>query len=233
VVASLVRSNSKGTVGFLRETERINVLLSRARDGLILIGNTKTLRNASSTDARKHWGVVLDQLGASHSIVAGLPAVCQRHSRNLGLLDSPEAFALHAPDGGCTMPCNATLPCGHAGKWRCHAYDAQHEKQKCEELVLELCEQGHITTRHCWQAEAVCSTCVDIRQLLEEEKKHLRKLVRGVGGGVMACCVQALCCSMLIVCSCGVAWKMAQMAACCLQRTALFVCWMPAVSSRP
>jgi hypothetical protein len=53
----------------------------------------------------------------------------------------------------------------------------QHEKQKCEELVLELCEQGHLTTRHCWQSEAVCSTCVDIRKLLEEEKKLIRKLV--------------------------------------------------------
>ncbi|WIA14242.1 hypothetical protein OEZ85_002778 [Tetradesmus obliquus] len=177
VVASLVRSNSKGSVGFLREPERINVLLSRARDGLILIGNTTTLRNASSAAARKHWGVVLDQLEASSSIVKGLPAICQRHSRSLGQLNSAEAFALHAPDGGCTMPCNATLPCGHACKLRCHAYDAQHEKQKCEELVLELCEAGHITTRHCCAAEAVCSTCVDIRKLLEDEKLKLRKLV--------------------------------------------------------
>jgi hypothetical protein len=70
VVASLVRSNSKGTVGFLREPERINVLLSRARDGLILIGNSTTLRNASSAAARKHWSVVLDQLEASGSLPA-------------------------------------------------------------------------------------------------------------------------------------------------------------------
>ncbi|KAL6759021.1 P-loop containing nucleoside triphosphate hydrolase protein, partial [Haematococcus lacustris] len=36
VVASLVRSNSAGKVGFLKEPERINVLLSRARHGMIL-----------------------------------------------------------------------------------------------------------------------------------------------------------------------------------------------------
>lgn len=178
VVASLVRSNSKGSVGFLREPERINVLLSRARHGLILTGNATTLRNASSAAARKHWGVVLDQLAASNSIVTGLPAVCQQHGSSLGLLGSAEAFALHAPYGGCTLPCNATLPCGHACKLRCHAYDAGHEKQKCEELVLELCEAGHITTRHCCAAKAACSTCDEIGKLLEEEKDKLRNLVR-------------------------------------------------------
>jgi superfamily I DNA and/or RNA helicase len=43
VIASLVRSNDSGSVGFLKEPERINVLLSRARHGLVLIGNSNTL----------------------------------------------------------------------------------------------------------------------------------------------------------------------------------------------
>lgn len=34
VIASLVRSNKDRSVGFLREPERINVLLSRARHGV-------------------------------------------------------------------------------------------------------------------------------------------------------------------------------------------------------
>lgn len=177
VVASLVRSNSKGSVGFLREPERINVLLSRARNGLILIGNSTTLRNASNAAARQHWGVVLDQLEASGSIMSGLPAVCQQHERKLPLLDTPDSFRVHAPDGGCTMPCNATLPCGHVCKLRCHAYDRDHSKQQCEEVVLGLCDDGHITTRFCYQSQAVCQTCVDIRRILEEEKAQIRKLV--------------------------------------------------------
>lgn len=41
-----------------REPERINVMLSRARNGLVMIGNSSTLRNASSAEARKHWGKV-------------------------------------------------------------------------------------------------------------------------------------------------------------------------------
>ena len=43
MVASLVRSNERGALGFLKEAPRVNVLLSRARDGLILVGNSECL----------------------------------------------------------------------------------------------------------------------------------------------------------------------------------------------
>jgi len=39
VIVSLVRSNPSGAIGFLKEPQRVNVLLSRARDALILLGN--------------------------------------------------------------------------------------------------------------------------------------------------------------------------------------------------
>jgi hypothetical protein len=44
IIASLVRSNAAGKLGFLNEPQRVNVLLSRARDALILIGNANCLR---------------------------------------------------------------------------------------------------------------------------------------------------------------------------------------------
>lgn len=43
VVGSLVRSNGNGKLGFLAAPQRVNVLLSRARDGLILVANPFTL----------------------------------------------------------------------------------------------------------------------------------------------------------------------------------------------
>lgn len=178
VVVSLVRSNSRGNVGFLREPERINVVLSRARDGLIMMGNVTTLRNASSSEARKHWGVVVDQLDAAGLVYSGFPAVCQQHGRQiLPLLDTAEAFAKQTPNGGCTLPCHATLPCGHTCRLRCHAYDLDHTSQRCTELVYGLCDAGHLTTKQCSAKEAVCSTCVEIRRVQEEEKKDLQKLV--------------------------------------------------------
>ncbi|XP_033724515.1 NFX1-type zinc finger-containing protein 1-like [Pecten maximus] len=44
ILLSLVRSNAKGTIGFLREPNRICVALSRAKAGLYIIGDCELLR---------------------------------------------------------------------------------------------------------------------------------------------------------------------------------------------
>lgn len=38
MLISLVRSNSEGDNGFVQGAERVNVMLSRARDGMVIIG---------------------------------------------------------------------------------------------------------------------------------------------------------------------------------------------------
>ena len=43
IIASMVRSNKKGEIGFLKDMKRLNVLLTRAKKKLIIIGNRKTL----------------------------------------------------------------------------------------------------------------------------------------------------------------------------------------------
>ncbi|MCK8826176.1 IGHMBP2 family helicase [Natroniella acetigena] len=43
IVLSLVRSNSKGNIGFLRDVRRLNVSLSRAKKKLIVIGDSSTI----------------------------------------------------------------------------------------------------------------------------------------------------------------------------------------------
>ena len=149
MVASLVRCNERGSVGFLREPERINVLLSRARHGLLLIGSAGTLRRASSADARRHWGKVLGILEGRGSVLRGLPASCQQHGTLAPLLDSPAAFIKHVPHGGCCLPCGKKMPCGHTCPLRCHPYDQGHERVGCPVLVHEFCsaDPPHLITR--------------------------------------------------------------------------------------
>jgi len=45
VVVSLVRSNPEGEVGFLSDTRRTNVAMTRARRKLVVVGDSATLAN--------------------------------------------------------------------------------------------------------------------------------------------------------------------------------------------
>jgi ATP-dependent RNA/DNA helicase IGHMBP2 len=65
IVISLVRSNREGQVGFLAETRRMNVALTRARRKLIVIGDSATI------GSDPFYGRLLDYfdaIGAYHSI---------------------------------------------------------------------------------------------------------------------------------------------------------------------
>lgn len=102
MIVSLTRSNANGDIGFLREPERLNVLLSRARDGLIIIGNSTTFQ--ASKKGRSVWVPFFDQLKESGKIYDGLPIRCERHPRHLMVLTSPDDFDQQAPNGGCNKP---------------------------------------------------------------------------------------------------------------------------------
>lgn len=143
ILASLVRSNDQGSIGFLREPERINVLMSRARHGMVLVGSAATLRNCRSSAGRQHWGKVLGLIEAAGGMLPGLPSECQLHATR-ALLRSPKAFAEQAPQGGCCLPCNAKMPCGHVCQLRCHVLDREHLRVRCTELIHEVCAEGHV-----------------------------------------------------------------------------------------
>ena len=161
VIVSLTRSNAQGQIGFLKEAQRVNVLLSRARDALILVGNPHCLLGRRGTLSEtgqtlllhghawskdqvavkevlleytedsgndKHhrpgkgtWETVLQAI----PMLPGFPARCEQHSTD-HLLTSPEEFDQHVPDGGCTVPCDADLSCGHKCASRCHSKRQHH-----------------------------------------------------------------------------------------------------------
>lgn len=82
--------------------ERLNVLLSRARNALIMIGNATTF-----THARKGgdlWTRLFTQLTHGGHIYDGFPVQCQQHPDRVGILSEPDDFVNKCPDGGCTEP---------------------------------------------------------------------------------------------------------------------------------
>ena len=87
IVVSLVRSNSSGNIGFLKEAQRVNVLLSRAKLGLYIIGNVDTLKK--SAKGVHVWNPVIETLKNDNALLQGFPTLCQLH---------PEDAIVHISD---------------------------------------------------------------------------------------------------------------------------------------
>ncbi|KAJ5709968.1 hypothetical protein N7493_009560 [Penicillium malachiteum] len=97
VVISLVRSNKQNRCGFLRTPNRINVLLSRAKHGMYIIGNSETSRNVEM------WGKVLDMLEQDGNLGPHLELTCPRHPDTPMEVKEPEHFQQLSPEGGCSL----------------------------------------------------------------------------------------------------------------------------------
>ncbi|KAF1854909.1 hypothetical protein Lal_00003394 [Lupinus albus] len=75
VIISLVRSNPRHKLGFLRTSNRINVLLSRAKHGMYLIGDVNTYRQVPM------WDDVYHKLSGAATVGTKLELCCPRHPR--------------------------------------------------------------------------------------------------------------------------------------------------------
>ncbi|KAF2170835.1 hypothetical protein M409DRAFT_63884 [Zasmidium cellare ATCC 36951] len=183
VVISLTRSNPDGDIGFMISPERLNVLLSRARKALIIIGNPATFM--ASRKGEELWKSFFDLLAKSNSILHGLPVHCQQHPDRQMILESPADFDKFCPDGGCSAPCGTLLSCGlHECPRKCHRL-ADHTKMKCDHIMRETCPQGHVLTRKCSEghpaschicdAEAAAKQAKQERDLELEQKRPARQ----------------------------------------------------------
>ena len=54
MVFSATRSNDLGELGFLRDPRRLCVAITRARRGLVLVGDARTLRSSH------HWSALIE-----------------------------------------------------------------------------------------------------------------------------------------------------------------------------
>ncbi|KAK0214978.1 P-loop containing nucleoside triphosphate hydrolase protein [Armillaria fumosa] len=191
VVVSLTRSNPNNDIGFMCAPERLNVLLSRARNALIMIGNSDTFTNAKK--GKELWKSLFDLLKGQQHIYDGLPVRCEQHHDRTALLSTEFQFDTLCPDGGCSEPCGAKLRCGlHVCPSKCHQlYD--HSNMACHEIIpLRCTPKGHDQSYKCSETPPlVCKKCERDTRLAEaqrqkdferqrkrdeEEAEHLRRI---------------------------------------------------------
>jgi hypothetical protein len=176
IVVSLVRSNDERNCGFLKTSNRINVLLSRARHGMYIIGNSATSKHVPM------WAQVLSIMERSSNIGPSLALCCPRHKDAPINVSTPDDFSIYAPEGGCIKKCISRLSCGHSCINKCHSTalhnavrcleDCPRTKKGCEHACPKRCGDkcdtqcqvqmfnirlpcGHVAAKlKCWEAQA-------------------------------------------------------------------------------
>jgi hypothetical protein len=169
IVVSLVRSNKKRKVGFLRTENRINVLLSRAQHGMYLIGNAETYLNVEM------WADVHSQLSRANAVGTELALCCPRHPDTPILCSEPHDFERKSPEGGCSLPCDRRLePCGHQCQAKCHS-TVMHDGFACGKpcpRIRSTCH--HECPKLCGED---CGLCLTKIQDVELPCGHIKKVL--------------------------------------------------------
>ena len=165
-------NNNNGDIGFLHSPQRLNVLLSRVRNALIIIGNSETF--LASKKGASTWKPFFDLLKQSNSIHDGLPVQCKQHPNRQNVLKRPKDFDDLCPDGGCSASRGIKLSCGlHECPQRCHAL-VDHSKMACHVVMTDRCPKDHTLIWECTKLRpASCPVCDAEAQLdLSRQKKQ-------------------------------------------------------------
>ncbi|XP_073443907.1 NFX1-type zinc finger-containing protein 1-like isoform X2 [Dendrobates tinctorius] len=157
IILSLVRSNLVGNVGFLKIPNRVCVALSRAKKGLFCIGNMELLSKVPL------WSAINDVLQENGLIGKMLKLQCVNHPNTATYVSKSSDFA-DVPEGGCKIPCQFRLNCGHVCPLFCHPYDQQHENVVCRKpCPKSVCDNGHKCRKLCCDP---CGKCEELVQKL-------------------------------------------------------------------
>ncbi|XP_020631230.1 NFX1-type zinc finger-containing protein 1-like, partial [Orbicella faveolata] len=139
ILLSLVRSSK---IGFLKESNRICVALSRARQGFYCIGNFSLLKSQCIL-----WKEICDDLETKNAIGQILTLVCKRHSNVNQARDWRDIQKF--PLGGCEKVCGVRLDCGHACDRACHPTDDFHLPGRCPKVCWKSCANDHQCQKRC------------------------------------------------------------------------------------
>nr|XP_034979822.1 NFX1-type zinc finger-containing protein 1 [Zootoca vivipara] len=154
ILLSLVRSNLAGRVGFLQIPNRICVALSRAKMGLYCVGNMGMLSQVPL------WSRIVHTLREKGHVGRALRLACQNHPQTKTDVVQAADFR-QVPEGGCSVPCDTRLGCGHVCPRACHPYDPLHKELRCLKPCQKvLCDNGHRCPRLCWEPCGMCQVKV-------------------------------------------------------------------------
>ncbi|KAJ8042133.1 NFX1-type zinc finger-containing protein 1 [Holothuria leucospilota] len=146
ILLSLVRSNERGSIGFLSIANRVCVALSRAKKGLYCVGNFSLLSGQNDL-----WKVITTTLRSKGLLGKSMKLKCHNHPEVVTEVRVAQDFKA-VPEGGCKKPCETRLDCGHVCPLICHPRNTEHIDIKCtKKCTRPICELNHRCTRFCYQ----------------------------------------------------------------------------------
>jgi hypothetical protein len=151
VIISLVRSNPARKCGFLNQENRVNVLLSRAKHGMIIIGNAETYSPDNT------WWKIIQMMQADGNLGSSFELSCPRHVGKTILASTSQQFV----SGSCTETCGKLLICGHNCNAVCHPH-APHTVSRCSNRCEATLPCGHGCIQICHHGRS-CAPCSDSR----------------------------------------------------------------------
>ncbi|CAI5949305.1 unnamed protein product [Closterium sp. NIES-64] len=107
IIISLVRNNGDGKIGFLKSPNRTNVLLSRAKHGMYIVGNASTMKADPKSVL---WPKVLNILKSNDRIQKFIPLQCVNHPDTITHIENASDFKEKASEGGCSQMVLALSP---------------------------------------------------------------------------------------------------------------------------
>ncbi|CAG2194386.1 NFX1-type zinc finger-containing protein 1 [Mytilus edulis] len=167
ILLSLVRSNIENKIGYLSESNRVCVALSRAKIGLYAIGNFELLKSKS-----KLWNGILRMQKGSNSFGTRLQLTCQNHKSSTDI-SQPNDFDLVA-DGGCQKSCSFRRKCGHFCSRKCHIDDPDHSEKTVQNNVTKVCPMGHRCMKSC-HFPYLCGKCNEIVEKIIPKCQHKKR----------------------------------------------------------
>ncbi|ESO06284.1 hypothetical protein HELRODRAFT_65033 [Helobdella robusta] len=171
ILLSMVRSNANDVIGFLKDNNRICVALTRAKKGLYVIGNFDMLRRKSEL-----WAKLLQVATRYDPPFYGntLLLLCENHpNKSKTEINCLKDFN-KVPEGGCLIPCNFRLQCGHVCTRLCHVFDKDHKTFKCTKPCAKIiCTNNHVCPKNCWET---CGKCLILVEKQLATCNHFHKM---------------------------------------------------------